>query len=106
MGTFISGEDYYLVKPLKEVKLTKKVIVPDEGAEPNEDGTKPVKEVKKRVPANFQLAEVLVVPQSSRQNLAAIGDTIVYRLNSGVDFDLIKGTKLVRFYDVIGLWQD
>jgi hypothetical protein len=103
-GTFISGEDFYLVKPLREIKLTKKVTIPDEDAEPEKDGTKPVKEVKKRVPANQQLAEVLVTPSGNRPTLAKVGDTVVYS-GRGIDFDLIKGTKLVRVFEVIGLWE-
>jgi hypothetical protein len=97
---FISGEDFYLVKPLKEIKLTKKVLV--ETDETDEDGVKQTKEEKKRVPANQQLAEVLVVPQGNRATWA-VGDTIVYS-GRGIDFDLIKGTRLVRHFEVIGKW--
>jgi len=100
-GKFISGEDFYLVKPLREIKLTKKVLV--ETDEVDEQGVKQTKEEKKRVPANQQLAEVLVKPSGNRA-VWEVGDTIVYS-GRGIDFDLIKGTKLVRVFEVLGRWD-
>ncbi len=101
-GEFISGEDFYLVKPQREIKVTKKVIVGTD--EEDEDGVKITKEEKKRVPANQQLAEVLVKPSGPRA-VWEVGDIIVYS-GKGIDFDLIKGTRLVRTFEVIGKWQD
>ena len=75
-------------------------------SKPEEGKAREVREVKKRVPTNYQLAEVLVTPTTPRPMVAGIGDVIVHRANASIDFDLIKGTKLIRFFDVVGKWVD
>jgi len=93
-----------LIRPLKEVKVTKKISVPDE--EKNKD-KKPtdiqeVKKISKRLPSNFQLGEV-----TAATNLYEVGDIVVFRPNpvAYISFDLIKGVYLIDGYLVVGKWK-
>jgi len=56
--------------------------------------------VKKKVRANFQLGRVVAAFEGKYNE----GDVVVYKPVGAVDFDLIKDTKLVEEYAVVGLW--
>jgi len=97
------GEDFYLIKPLKEVKVSKKVL--EQTDEKDEDGVQLTKEVTKKVPAGFQLAEILAKPSAEKVKFN-VGDVIIYRPRSAEDFELIKGTKLIRWFEALGKYNE
>ncbi len=113
-GTFKAGEDFYLIEPFKEIKINKRVTVPAETPKPidpenldevQDAAPAETKQVTKKVPANFQLGRVLVKPQAEKAKFE-VGEVVVYRGRTGEDFDLIKGSKLIRWFEIIGLWVD
>ena len=99
------SEDYVLIEPLKEIKLSKKVEVEDseanEGKLPHE--VHETKTVKKRVPANHQLGRVVAMGRQS--SLYGVGDVVVYPTGQTVPFDLIKGLSLLRYFSIVGVWS-
>ena len=99
------SEDYVLIEPLKEIKLTKKVQVEDDEANKDKMPTDvhETKEVKKRVPANHQLGKVVSVGRENTKYKA--GDTVVYPTGQAMPFDLIKGTSLLRYFSIVGVWE-
>ena len=98
----VMGDDFYLIQPLKEVKISKRVIV--ETGEKDADGVAQTKQVTKKVPSGFQLGEVLVKPSSEKVKFG-VGDIIIYRPRTAEDFDLIKGTKLIRWFEALGRYN-
>lgn len=100
-----------LIRPLKEVKVSKKVIVEDD--EKNKDKkpgeTRETKKVTQRLPANFQLAKVLAVAKSDNPqitNMYEAGDIVVFRPNPAgyMSFDLVKDAYLIDNFLVVGKW--
>jgi hypothetical protein len=85
-----------LISPLKEIKVTRTVTEPS--GEKDADGIMQVTKTKTKVRANFQLGTVLV------SNVFAAGDIVVYRPAVAVEFDLIKGAKLIDDYAIVGQW--
>ena len=113
-------KDMFLVKPLDKIKVMKEFstpVVKDTTEEPteNEDGVKAldydtVATETKEVDSDYRKAIVLKVPftyskQINEPKFPAmpiyVGDTIVYRDNSGRWFDLLKDSQLVSAYDVV-----
>ena len=76
--------------------MTRTVTEPS--GEKDADGIMQVTKTKTKVRANFQLGTVLV------SNVFAAGDIVVYRPAVAVEFDLIKGAKLIDDYAIVGQW--
>ena len=93
-----------LLRPLKPIKVSKKVSVPDE--EKNKDlkpgDVKETKVVKQKVYANFQLAEVVAI--SEFQKTYSVGDTVVFKPGRDITLDLVPDAILVNDFDIIGKW--
>lgn len=64
--------------------------------------TMETKKIKKRVKANFQLGTVVSAPEGKWKE----GDIVVYKPAGAVDFDLIKKTKLIEAYAIVGTWTE
>ena len=113
--------DYFLVKLLDPIKVKK------EFSKPVEDGKKPTKDKNgieavdydkvetevKEVDSDFRKGVVLKVPYSYTQTLAdekinymyniSVGDVVLFRDMSAKFFDLLKDSKLIRYYDIIAV---
>jgi len=108
---FAPIDDRILVKPLKQVTMKKKITVPDDeankGKNPHEDVME-TKVINKSVPANHQLGVVLKKGTSvgACQVPFEEGDVVVYPVNAGVDFELFKDSRLLKRYEIVGIWHD
>lgn len=112
---FIPIDDRILVKPLKPVKVKKKFTVPvdnDGKIVPEEkiDQGKQydTKKVTRTVDSNMTKGVVLKIGKTgSVTNIPfSEGDTVVFPTNAGMQFELFKDTKLLKRYEIMGLWSD
>ena len=112
--------DSFLVKPLDPVKVKKEFSKPVEKSQAEKDanGIKAVNydevttEVKE-VDSDYRKGIVLKVPMSYLRQLdgndkvylsqVKVGDVVVFRDRSCVYFDLIKDSRLVRYYDIVAI---
>ena len=113
--TYEPMDDRILVKPMKPVMITK--LVPT----PPKDGTieattldevekqEPTDPTKMRVEANIQRGVVIKLgpdytdPETpARLRNLEIGDIVIYPRNAGVQFELLKDSRLLRRYELIG----
>lgn len=113
--------DNFLVKPLDVVKVTKTFEKPvsDKKVEKDKNGVEAINydEVEtevKEVDSDFRKGIVLKVPYSylAQQNDEKvnkytapinIGDVVIFRDRSGVYFDLLKDSKMIRYYDIVAV---
>ena len=109
----------FLVKPLDPVKVKKefsKPVAKDDTAKKDDNDIEAVdyEQVEtevKEVDSDYRTGVVLKVPFDSKNRMTSkdfpemeinIGDTVVYKDNRGVWFDLLKDTQLIGAYDIIG----
>lgn len=108
----------FLVKPLDPVKVKKefsKPVAKDDTAKKDENEIEAVDydqvetEVKE-VDSDYRTGIVLKVPFDSKNRMTSkdfpemeinVGDTVVYKYNRGIWFDLLKNTQLIGAYDII-----
>lgn len=108
----------FLVKPLDPVKVKKefsKPVAKDDTAKKDENEIEAVDydqvetEVKE-VDSDYRTGIVLKVPFDSKNRMTSkdfpemeinVGDTVVYKYNRGIWFDLLKDTQLIGAYDII-----
>lgn len=107
--------DSFLVKPLDPVKVMKEFSTPvsKEDVKKDKNGVEAVDydEVKtetKEVEANYRKGIVLKIPYNIKndervRDYIHIGDVVVYPDRSARDFDLLKDSKLVRFYEIVAI---
>lgn len=112
--------DMFLVKPLEAVKVKKEFSKPvsNENAKKDENGVEAVDFEKvetevKEVDSDYRKGIVIKVPlsytaqQSDEKNSwlpeIKVGNVVVFRDRAGVFFDLVKDSKLIRYYDVVAL---
>lgn len=104
-------DDRVLIKPLKYktvkkiVRTPNKVVSTVDGAEREE--TEMIEHLD-TVPANCQLGVILKLGNNGA--LAAVlpfaeGDIIVYPINAGMLFELFKDSRLLKRYEILGLWR-
>ena len=113
--------DLFLVKPLDPVKVKKEFSTPvdtttrkDENgieAQDFKDVTKEVKEVE----SDFRKGVVIKVPMSYKRQVEdpeqvkylpttiKPGDVVIFKDTTGLRFDLIKDSRLIRLYDILGI---
>lgn len=108
----------FLVKPLELVKVKKefsKPVAKDDTAKKDDNDIEAVdyEQVEtevKEVDSDYRTGVVLKVPFDSKNRMTSkdfpemeinIGDTVVYKDNRGVWFDLLKDTQLIGAYDII-----
>ena len=110
--------DYFLVKPLDPIKVTKEFSKPvptgtpakDENGIEAQDFDSVETEVKE-VDSDYRRGIVLKRPlyyenadDSSNVYLnIKIGDTVIFRDTAGLRFDLLKDSRLLRQYDILGI---
>lgn len=110
--------DYFLVKPLDAIKVKKEFSKPvtngvpkkDENGIEAQDFDKVETEVKE-VDSDYRKAVVIKVPLSYQRQIeesspvAEIkqGDVIIIKDTTGLRFDLLKDSRLVRYYDILGV---
>ena len=113
--------DYFLVKPLDAIKVKKEFSKPvandvpkkDENGIEAQDFDKVETEVKE-VDSDYRKAVVIKVPLSYKKQLENAdernyiieikqGDIVVIKDTTGLRFDLLKDSRLVRYYDILGI---
>lgn len=111
--------DFFLVKPLDPIKVKKEFSVPvdttikkDDGLEIQEyeEVSKEVKEVDSDYRRGIVLKRPLYYesskiadPEDFSKSEIKTGDTVIFRDTAGLYFDLLKDSKLLRQYDIIGV---
>ena len=108
--------DFFLVKPLDPVKVKKEFSTPvDTTTRKDENGIEAqdfneVKTEVKEVNSDYRKGIVLKRPlyyenatDERRAFIVNIGDTVLFRDAAGLSFDLLKDSKLLRQYDIIGI---
>ena len=112
--------DFFLVKPLDVIKVTKEFTKPvsDKPAKKDENGIEAVDYDKvetevKEVDSDFRKGIVLKVPttytaQLNNDNIGClqkinVGDTVVFNERAGRFFDLLKDSRLIRLYDIVAI---
>lgn len=111
--------DYYLVKPLDPVKVKKEFSKPVPTGTPakDENGIEAqdfdnveteVKEVDSDYRRGVVLKRPLYYEMPDNQNIGSIseikvGDIVIFRDPAGLRFDLLKDSRLLRQYDILGI---
>lgn len=111
--------DYFLVKPLEPVKVTKEFSKPVSAGTPAKDANgveaqdfDNVETEVKEVDSDFRKGVVIklpmyysepVDPEHPTMRPINIGDVVVFREASGMRFDLVKDSRLLRQYDILGI---
>lgn len=107
--------DYILVKPLDPIKVSKEFSEPvtSEGPTKDQNGVEAtdfedVKTEVKEVDSDFRKGIVLKIPMNTYVKEGdtfpiSVGDVILFRERSAGYFDLLKDSRLVRYYDVIAI---
>jgi hypothetical protein len=106
--------DYFLVKPLDPVKVKKEFSKPVSTGTPVEDanGVKAedfdnVETEVKEVDSDYRKGIVIKCPtyydEPGAKMHAQIGDVVIFRETAGLRFDLIKDSRLLRLYDILGI---
>ena len=112
---FTPIDDRILVKPLKAVKVKRQFTVPvdDAGKLINDediDHTKQykTKRVTRSVDSNMSKGIVLKVGKTGSVTNIPFreGHTIVFPTNAGMPFELFKDTRLLKRYEIMGLWDE
>ena len=105
--------DFFLVKPLDPIKVTKEFSKPvsdsapkkDENGVEAQDFDKVETEVKE-VDSDYRKGVVIKCPtyydEPGAKMHAQVGDIVIFRETAGLRFDLIKDSRLLRLYDILG----
>lgn len=108
--------DFFLVKPLDPVKVKKEFSTPVASGNPTKDENgieaqdfDDVKTEIKEVDSDYRRGVVLKRPlyYENPENEGVfqfkIGDVVIFRETAGLRFDLLKDSRLIRQYDIIGI---
>lgn len=110
--------DYFLVKPLDPIKIKKEFSKPISTGTPVEDANgieaedfDDVEVEVKEVDSDYRRGIVLKRPlyyesASDESNLLSkinVGDTVIFRETAGLRFDLLKDSRLLRQFDILGV---
>lgn len=106
--------EFYLVKPLDPVKVKKEFSKPvSKGTSTDKEGIEAqdfdeveteVKEVDSDYRKGVVIKRPLLLDRSETPAVgAAVGDVVLFRETSGLKFDLLKDSRLLRVYDVLGI---
>ena len=114
--------DYFLVKPLDPIKVKKEFSKPIPTGTPakDKDGIEAqdfddVEVEVKEVDSDFRRGIVLKRPlyfEHEDNNVIGtpseikIGDTVIFRETAGLRFDLLKDSRLIRQFDILGKVDD
>lgn len=106
--------DYFLVKPLDPVKVKKEFSKPVSNGEATKDknGVKAqdfdeVETEVKEVDSDYRKGVVIKCPtyydEPGAKMHAKVGDVVIFRDTAGLRFDLVRDSRLIRLYDILGL---
>ena len=102
--------DHFLVKPLEPIKVKKEFSKPVSTGTPVEDanGVKAenfdsVETEVKEVESDYRKAIVLKRPAYYDKDEIKVGDIVILRDTAGLRFDLLKDSRLIRLYDILGV---
>ena len=108
--------DYFLVKPLDPVKVTKEFSKPVSTGTPAKDENgieaqdfNSVETEVKEVDSDYRKGIVIKRPayyENNDQNVTKyinVGDVVIFRDTAGLWFDLVKNTRLLRQFDILGI---
>ena len=110
--------DFFLVKPLDPIKVKKEFSTPVAKTEPVKDDngieaqdfdevTTEVKEVDSDYRRGIVLKRPLYYENADDNSNVylniKIGDTVIFRDTAGLRFDLLKDSRLLRQYDILGI---
>ena len=106
--------DHFLVKPLDPIKVKKEVTKPvaesapkkDENGVEAQDFDKVETEVQE-VNSDYRKGVVIKCPtyydEPGAKMHANVGDVVIFRDAAGLRFDLVKDSRLLRLYDILGV---
>lgn len=106
--------DYFLIKPLDPIKVKKEFSTPVSTGTPAKDANdveaKDFDDVEtevKEVDSDYRKGVVIKCPtyydEPGAKHNAEIGDIVIFRDAAGLRFDLIKDSRLLRLYDILGI---
>lgn len=108
--------DFFLVKPLDPIKVKKEFSKPVSDGKPKKDKNgveaqdfDKVETEVKEVDSDYRRGIVIKCPLywENREKPESwditVGDTVIFRETAGLRFDLLKDSRLLRQYDIIGI---
>ena len=109
--------DHFLVKPLDPVKVKKEFSKPVSTGTPSKDAEgieaqdyDTVETEVKEVDSDYRRGVVIKRPvyynnetDTDRSRDIKVGDIVVFRDTAGIRFDLVKDSRLLRLYDILGI---
>jgi hypothetical protein len=111
--------DYFLVKPLDPIKVTKEFSKPVSAGTPKKDENgveaqdfDDVETEVKEVDSDYRKGVVIklpmyysepVDPEHPTMRPISVGDVVIFRDAAGFRFDLLKDSRLLRQYDILGI---
>ena len=108
--------DYFLVKPLDPIKVKKEFSKPVSTGTPSKDAEgieaqdyDTVETEVKEVDSDFRKGVVIKLPMYYQEpehptmRPIRVGDVVVFREAAGIRFDLLKDSRLLRQYDILGV---
>ena len=108
--------DCFLVKPLDKIMVKKEVTeLPNNKQVKDIDGIEAVegtpKTEVKEVESDYQQGIVIKIPSTYKETenklmSIKIGDIILYKLTRTMPFDLLKDSRLIRYFDIVAVKND
>lgn len=109
--------DFFLIKPLDPVKVKKTFstpVVKENTATSNKDDIEvqdydEVKTEVKEVDSDYRRGIVLKRPiwypaeEMKENEIINVGDVVLFRDTTGMFFDLVKDSKIIRLYDIVAV---
>ena len=110
--------DCFLVKPLDKIMVKKEVTeLPNSKPVKDADGVEAVegtpKTEVKEVESDYQQGVVIKIPATYKESNGnstlmdiKAGDVILYKQTRTVPFDLLKDSRLIRYFDIVAVKND
>lgn len=108
--------DCFLVKPLDKIMVKKEVTeLPNNKPVKDKDGIEAVegtpKTEVKEVESDYQQGVVIKIPSTHKETdnklmSVKIGDIILYKPTRTMPFDLLKDSRLIRYFDIVAVKND
>lgn len=108
--------DCFLVKPLDKIMVKKEVTeLPNNKPVKDKDGIEAVegtpKTEVKEVESDYQQGIVIKIPSTYKETenklmSIKIGDIILYKQTRTMPFDLLKDSRLIRYFDIVAVKND
>ena len=106
--------DYFIVKPLDPIKVKKEFSKPVSAGVPSKDKNgieaqdfDKVETEVKEVDSDYRKGVVIKCPtyygEPGAKQHARVGDVVVFRETAGLRFDLLKDSRLLRLFDILGI---